>query len=281
MSNGKENMTVLIKYPKTTKSNVKYFTERKNEELTNLDWAKWAGWFDTDGSFSVNGKKANEYKCSLFLKDRSPVELFSKTFETSLRYDEHKTKPPKHKILQYPHYKDKVYIAKEYKATFQQKDKCIWFTENVYPFLLKPEKKEYALKILGYTPESKNFSDWTEQELVHYIATACEGDGNFNLIKNKNDYSLNLTIGSSDSEYLSLIKYIIEQKFNIKENIPLNENRVYMTEEGEKTEYILRLYVKSKSPLNYLIKKFSEDNVMTLDRKKQIVNDYLKLSNLQ
>jgi len=76
MSNGEEKMTVLIKYPRTTKLNVKYFTERKNEELTNLDWAKWAGWFDTDGSFSVNVKKANDYKCSLFLRSISSLIIF-------------------------------------------------------------------------------------------------------------------------------------------------------------------------------------------------------------
>ena len=49
-------MTVLIKYPRVTKEVINDFIKRKNKELTSLDWAKWAGWFDTDGSFSIRGK---------------------------------------------------------------------------------------------------------------------------------------------------------------------------------------------------------------------------------
>ena len=274
-------MTILIKYPRVTKEVINDFIKRKNKELTSLDWAKWAGWFDTDGSFSIKGKgkKQISYRCALFLKDRSPVELFAKTFETNLRYHEHKTRPPKYKILRYPHYKDKVYIAKEYMAAFTQKEKNIWFTENVYPFLLKPEKKEYAVKILGYVPDSKNFSDWTEQEVVHYLATAFEGDGNFDLKKLKNNYVLNLSFSSSDSEYLSLVKYLIEKTFKLEKNIQMREGKTYKTEKGQSTEYSLYLYTNSKSELNYMINKFSEDNVMTMDRKKQNVLNYLKSLN--
>ena len=45
-------LSVLIKYPYLTKESSKVFFEKKDQELTNLDWAKWAGWFDTDGCFS-------------------------------------------------------------------------------------------------------------------------------------------------------------------------------------------------------------------------------------
>ena len=40
-------MTVLIKYLKQSKERNKVFFEK--QKLINLDWAKWAGWFDTDG----------------------------------------------------------------------------------------------------------------------------------------------------------------------------------------------------------------------------------------
>ena len=46
-------MTVLIKYPRQTKEGNKVFFEKKDQELTNLDWAKWAGWSDTDGYFTT------------------------------------------------------------------------------------------------------------------------------------------------------------------------------------------------------------------------------------
>jgi hypothetical protein len=81
-------MTILIKYPKTNKETEKDFFNRKDKELTNLDWAKWGGWFDTDGYFYSKGI---HNIIGLKLKDKEPVELFCKTFETSFRYNEHNT----------------------------------------------------------------------------------------------------------------------------------------------------------------------------------------------
>ena len=94
-------MTILIKYPYQTKKRNKIFFEKKDQELTNLDWAKWAGWFDTDGSFTTFWQKKSgkarscwDKKARLNLNDRQPVELFSKIFETSLRYTKCKTITP-------------------------------------------------------------------------------------------------------------------------------------------------------------------------------------------
>ena len=53
-------MTILIKYPRETKESNKVFFEKKDQELTNLDWAKWSGWFDTDGCLH---SKFNRSKC--------------------------------------------------------------------------------------------------------------------------------------------------------------------------------------------------------------------------
>ena len=65
----------------------------------------------------------------------------------------------------------------------------------------------------------------------------------------------------------------------MEKNIQMREGKTYKTEKGESTEYTLYLYTSSKSELNYMINKFSEDNVMTMDRKKQNVLNYLKSLN--
>ena len=58
---GEKDMTMLIKYPKQTKERNKVFFEKKDQELTNLDWSKWGGWTDTDGYLTdiFNKKKKN------------------------------------------------------------------------------------------------------------------------------------------------------------------------------------------------------------------------------
>jgi len=265
---------ILIKYPKVNKTNLIKFIKRKNEELTNLDWAKWAGWFDTDGGF-YKGKVSDVRKCSLYLKDRSPVELFSKTFESSLRYDESKKKPPKNVIEKYPRYRNLIYTAKEYKSEIFFKDKTIWFAENIYPYLLKKEKKDFAVSLIGYTPETKNFTDWTQQEIINYLATAFEGDGSFNILELKNGKGIQPSIASSDAEYLSLIKYLLEVKLNIKETFFYEKNS-YESENGEKTMYGLHMYLNSKddNTVSNLLKEFIKDGVMTLDRKKQKILNF-------
>ena len=70
-------MTVINKYAFQTKKRNKEFFKRKDRELTNLDWAKWAGWFDTDGCFTTQWNK--QRKCyqlfvDLRLHDKAPVE---------------------------------------------------------------------------------------------------------------------------------------------------------------------------------------------------------------
>lgn len=263
---------ILIKYPKVDKTNVISFIQRKNKELTNLDWAKWAGWFDTDGSFY---KAEKHQRCALYLKDRSPVELFSKTFESSLRYDESKKKPPKNIIEKYPEYKNITYTAKEYKSVINFKDKSIWFAKNVYPYLLKKDKKDFAVSLIGYTPETKNFTDWTKQEIINYLATAFEGDGNFNIFKLKNGNSIQASIASSDPEYLSLIKHLLEVKLNIKET-RFYERNSYISESGEKTMYELHIYVNinDNNAVSDLLREFIKNDVMTLDRKKQKILNF-------
>ena len=251
-------MTVLNKYPRQTKSRNKIFFEKK--ELTNLDWCKWAGWCDTDINF-----ERIYYRVVFRLRDRQPVELFSKIFETSLRYIEHETITPE------PYRKE--YICKEYAGALTG-EKGKWFTENVYPFLLDQKKKNYAARLLGYRPESKNFSDWTPDELTRYLATALDGDGSFNLYLGKNVTSIRAILCSSDIQYLSDIKYLAEKKLGIIFKIA--EATTYMTQKGERTSYQLYMDGGRKHPMHQgFFQSLVRDGVMTLDRKKQRVQRFV------
>jgi len=272
-------MTILIKYPYQTKKRNKIFFEKKDQELTNLDWAKWAGWFDTDGSFttfwikkSEKSKSGWDKKARLNLKDRQPVELFSKIFETSLRYTTCKTITPLFTPKTGEPYR-REYIANIYAAQLKG-EKVRWFTKNVFPYLIKQEKKDYAATLLGYRPESKNFEDWTADEITHYLATAVDGDGHIHVRSGKKTKSLTMEITSSDVQYLSDIKYLAEDKLGLI--FALRERSTYETQKEIKTGYRLNLYCSQKNPDNLpFFQNLAKDNVMTLDRKKQKIQEFM------
>ena len=261
-------MTVLIKYPWQTKERNKVFFEKKDQELTNLDWSKWGGWTDTDGYLTdiFNKKKKHwQKRVGLKLKDRQPVELFSKTFEISLGYRTFKTITPE------PYRKE--YMVEEYVAEMYG-EKAEWFAKNVYPFLIKQEKKDFAAKLLGYRPESKDFSGWTTEELRNYLATATEGDGGIRCGSGKKTKHLTLRIGSSDAQYLSDLKYITENKLAI--TTTLSEVGRYKTQKGIKTKYELFISCSRRRPNNLdFFQSLVKDGVMTLDRKKQKVQEFV------
>ena len=255
-------MTVLIKYPKQTKKTNKDFFKRKNQELTNLDWAKWAGWVDTDGWFRIekNGGK----RAPLYLKDRQPVELFSKTFETSLTSRKHKTITPEPYRYEYTTIEHMVSLAGE---------KAVWFTKNVFPYLIKEEKKDFAEKLLGYRPESKDFTTWTDDETVHYLATVIEGDGNLR-VRGKKNSCITASISSSDTQYLANIQSLSENKLGITST--LSAHTIYKTQGGLKTKYRLRINGSLRNSNNLgFFKNLVKDNVMTLNRKKQEVQKFV------
>ena len=267
-------MTVIIKYPKQTKEGNKVFFEKKDRELTDLDWAKWGGWIATDGTLTYTyAKKPQRWikRVDLKLKDRQPVELFSKTFEASLTDWIAKTITPD----------GTKYATTMYQAVLAGK-KAEWFTQNVYPYLIKQEKKDFAAKLLGYRPESKDFADWTADEVRNYIATATEGDGNIrcgislNQKKGsgKKTKHLTLRIASSDAQYLSDLKYITENKLAI--TTTLSEKSTYKTQKGIKTKYELFISCSRRRPNNLdFFQSLVKDGVMTLDRKKQKVQEFV------
>jgi len=258
-------MTVLIKYPFQTKESNKVFF--KKQELINLDWPQQGGWFDTDGYITFNYNKKYDHwqkRAGLKLKDRQPVELFSKIFETSLVYHESKTWTPE------PYRKE--YICKQYMAEIRG-EKAIWFTKNVYPYLIKEEKKDYAAKLLGYRPESKDFTDWTADEVIHYLATAIEGDGRYYVSKGKSK-TIEMGLASSDAQYLSDVQNLANTKLGLISN--MQECSTYQTQKGIKTKYALRGYCSRGKPNNIaFFQSLLKDGVMTLDRKKQRVQEYV------
>ena len=268
-------MTVIIKYPEQNEKTNKEFFLKKEKELTNLDWAKWAGWFDTDGCFSSYVDKRNEdkkihYKATLKLADRQPVELFSETFDVSLCYSEWQTMTPEP-------YRNK-YTAKIYNATMHA-DKSHWFTENVYPYLLKEEKKKFASELLGYTPKSKTMEEWTEDEVIHYLATVIDGDGYVQVSKGRQLLSLVTVICSIDPQYLANLVALGANRINL--NSKFKKKSEHLTKRGWVNKYILNIPCSKRSPHNFnFFESLIKDNVMTLDRKKEKIQKVVDSINL-
>jgi hypothetical protein len=261
-------MTVLIEYPKQTKKKNKVFFEKKDQELTNLDWSQQGGWFDTDGTFThTYAKEEQRWKkrADLKLKDRQPVELFSKTFETSLTDYLSKTITPEP-------YKKKYTITMH--QAILREEKAEWFTKNVYPYLIKQEKKDYAAKLLGYRPESKDFADWTPEEVIHYLATAVEGDGHYGLDKRGKNTGIYVKLISRDVQYLSDVINLVDDKLG-KLFSGISEKNTYTTKDGEEH---LMYTANGYGSLNHNLDIFQslvKDGLMTLDRKKQRVQEFL------
>ena len=267
---------IITKYPQQNKKTNKEFFKRKELELTNLDWAKWAGWFDTDGCLgayadkrSLNGKSYS--RGSLRLADRQPVELFSETFEVSLCYGEYKTITPE------PYRSE--YIAKIYSAAISA-EKSIWFTENVYPYLLKEEKKRLASELLGYTPKSKAIEEWTKDEAIHYLATVIEGDGYIQVFEGPQTFSLVTEITSIDPQYLANIVALGANKIDL--NSKFKKKSEHLTKKGLVIKYRLTIGCCSKrSQHNFsFFENLLKNNVMTLDRKKEKIQKVVDFINL-
>lgn len=266
-------MAVIIKYPAQSKIRNKEFLKRKSKELTNLDWAKWGGWFDTDGAFDSNNLKK---KIRLGLADREAVELFSKTFETSMIYTESKTITPE------PYRKE--YTAKVF-VTGLNNERSIWFVKNVAKFIRTKRDKIFKLTE-GEFPIDE--TPMTQQEFIHYIATVIEGDGSIHCLPvyNKKDtsYKFSLEIKSSNVEFLVSLKNSLEVYYNVIAGGPY-ETATYTTKkEGVKHKYSIMIFMTQRprkvSKVNSEnIIEFLKDlyKVMTLDRKKNKVIEFLKI----
>jgi len=133
--------------------------------------------------------------------------------------------------------------------------KARWFTKNVFPYLIKGEKRDFAARLLGYRPESKDFATWTTDEITHYFATAIEGDGWVGCRSGKTTKYIESKIKSNDIQYLSDIKYITENKLGLVSR--LDEESTYKTQKGIKTMYRLTfrcsLFLKLYSAICFIL----------------------------
>jgi len=259
---------ILKKFNKKTKEELKNFLILKDLQCNYLDWCKWAGWIDTDGFVRLL-KKNQTKKISLSLRDRQPVELLSNFMECNLVYREHTTFTPEPYRYEY--------TAKEFITTICG-DKVIFFMKKIYPYMLNQEKKLRICKILGYEPESKKLDDWTKQEVISYFATALEGDGSIRnrKCKTKKD-TIDIYFSSSDIQYLSDIKYLVDKNFNTC--LHLSETTTYKTKQGIKTKY--RLYITNNvGNMEEFFRMLAADNIMTLDRKRNKVIQHINQGEL-
>ena len=251
-------MTILTKYPHQNKITSKEFFERKNKELTNLDWAKWGGWFDTDGCFFSKG---THNVVSLKLKDKEPVELFCKTFETSFRYQEHDTITPN----------GKFYVAKEFVGELRG-PKAVWFTENVskYIFNKTTTVRELLNKHgISYMPYQHTF---TKDELMNYIVSALQGDGTF-YDRNKNTHYIKLY--SANINYLKFIQNELN-KHDVIFGGPY-PGLIYKTKNGIKTQFILSLTIKERQKAIDFYENIIPKIEMTRKRENAMISlKYLK-----
>ena len=251
-------MTVLIKHPVQSKKSNEEFFERKNKELTNLNWAKWGGWFDTDGYFYSKGR----YNIiGLKLKDREPVELFCKTFETSLRYNEHKTVTPN----------GNHYVAKEYVGEIQGQ-KAVWFVKNISKYIfnktmnLKSLLNKHGISYVSYQ------HTFTKDELINYISSALQGDGTF-YDRNKNQNYI--TFYSANINYLKFIQNELN-KHDVFFGGPY-AGLIYKTNAGTKTQFQISLSPKKRKEAIDFYETIIPKIEMTRKRENAMISlEYLK-----
>jgi len=258
-------MATLIKYPSQTKKRNEDFFKRKHNE--EINWARWAGWWDTDGCFSLTSQ--NKKIADLKIKDREPVELFANIFETSLVYNEWKTKTPN----------GKEYLAKIFKCVLRE-DKAVWFSKNIARFI--KTKRDNIFKLTGHFQIDD--TPLTDEEFISYLSTVIDGDGSIDLGYNPTSVVCIPTVYSSNCEYLAILKNEIESRFNVFVNGPY-ERSIYTTKSGEKVRYKICFSVSSSksykklnhTPIIYLIEKLYDN--MTLTRKKNRIKQFLNLYN--
>jgi len=266
-------MAVIVKYPRQNKETNKDYFKRKNKQLTNLDLAKWAGWFDTDGAFHNAEKPSQSYAC-ISLKDREPVELFSNLFESSLSYNESK------KITPEPYKRE--YIAKMFTSKIGG-DRAKWLAQKIAKFIINKKKQVKNLSQLNFIEEH----NWTDEEVISYVATVIDGDGSINFrinpSKKSNHKRLMIIIKSSNVEYLVNLKNMLEEKKLCNIIGPFEQDTYKTIKEGIKHKYVLQIYVSKdglyvknieKNNLNtFFIKKLI--NNMTISRKKNKIIEFL------
>jgi hypothetical protein len=262
-------MTILVKYKKQSKETNKILFEKLNN-LSNLEWARWGGWFDSDGSFSYD-KKYHKISCILALSDKSPVELFSKTFEATLTVN----------------YKQNNYeksVNKEVKARYRSLingERALWFCQKIHPFVINKNNKLNELLKKFNINLSNNYNNMNSSEFLSWLVSFVEGDGSFTMTKKRN-----YPIAQITSNNNHLLNYIRQRCLN--ENI-VSFNKVYLKQK----EGLFKLSSKSNLTAfrknGYIMQAMKKENLlnfydkilpfMSLDRKKDKILKHIEIFN--
>ena len=262
-------MTILVKYEKQSKETNKILFEKLNN-LSNLEWARWGGWFDSDGSFAYD-KKYHKISCVLALSDKSPVELFSKTFEATLTVN----------------YKQNNYeksVNKEVTARYRSLisgERALWFCQKIHPFVINKNNKLNELLKKFNINLSSNYNNMNSSEFLSWLVSFVEGDGSFTMRK-KAKYP----IAQITSNNNHLLNYIRQRCLD--ENI-VSFNKVYLKQK----EGLFKLSSKSNLTAfrknGYIMQAMKKENLlncydkilpfMSLDRKKDKILKHIEIFN--
>ena len=262
-------MTILVKYEKQSKETNKILFEKLNN-LSNLEWARWGGWFDSDGSFAYN-KKYHKISCTLALSDKSPVELFSKTFEATLTVN----------------YKQNNYeksVNKEVKARYRSLisgERALWFCQKIHPFVINKNNKLNELLKKFNINLSNNYNNMNSSEFLSWLVSFVEGDGSFT-IKKKTNYPITQITSNNNH----LLNYIRQRCLD--ENI-VSFNKVHLKQK----EGLFKLSSKSNLTAfrknGYIMQAMKKENLlnfydkilpfMSLDRKKDKILKHIEIFN--
>ena len=261
-------MTVIIEYPRQNEESNREFFARKEKELTNLDWARWGGWFDSDGSFSYS--KDKKLMCIMGLFDKSPVELFARTFEVSLKMYK-KANPYEKSVNKEPAEKFNAYITGE---------KALWFCKKIHPFIINKNNQLNNILFKFNINLSQNYNNMTRDEFISWLTAFIEGDGSFSYVggtkkyptvrvMSNNNHLLNYIKNKCDQEEIvNFGKIILKQKagrfrLSSKSNLFATRKNGYVIAASKKNS-LINFY-------NIILPK------MTLDRKKEVIYKHFEL----
>jgi hypothetical protein len=257
-------MTTIAKKPRQSEETNKILFE-KLDKLSNLEWAKWGGWFDSDGSFSFDKQK--QLRAALQLSDKSPVQMFADTFEINLLSSNRRT-----------NYEKSTGTNSEKFSAYLTRARAVYFCKKVHPYIIN--KNNHLNNVLAKANIKINdgYLTMSDEEFFVWLVSFMEGDGCFAILRGKTP------VCKISSNNKHLLNYIKDRCTKLK---LVNFTDVYLKQKAgttymsstsnvlitRKDGYVLNVNKKSE------IKPFYEKILpyMTLDKKKQKVIESLNI----
>ena len=257
-------MTTIAKKPRQSEETNKILFE-KLDKLSNLEWAKWGGWFDSDGSFSFDKQK--QLRAALQLSDKSPVQMFADTFEINLLSSNRRT-----------NYEKSTGTNSEKFSAYLTRARADYFCKKVHPYIIN--KNNHLNNVLAKANIKINdgYLTMSDKEFFVWLVSFMEGDGCFAILRGKTP------VCKISSNNKHLLNYIKDRCTKLK---LVNFTDVYLKQKAgttymsstsnvlitRKDGYVLNVNKKSE------VKPFYEKILpyMTLDKKKQKVIESLNI----